>query len=177
MIDVKQAVPQAAPAPGEGWRIVWGVLLIVSGFLAVMMPEVAALATTVIFGWLLTFGGGCEVAYAVHTLAAGGFAWKLTSGILTLLLGVAILIFPLAGAASLGLLVGSFLFVGGIARTALALRLKPRLRWGWVLIDGLLSVALSILILSGWPHSSLTIIGLFTGFWLLWSGTCRITLR
>ena len=36
-----------------GWHIAYGVLLIIVGILAVAMPGVAALATALVFGWLL----------------------------------------------------------------------------------------------------------------------------
>ena len=167
----------AATAPGSGWKIVWGVLLIIAGILAVLMPGVAALATALVFGWLLVLGGGFEIVYAIQTRHNQGFGWKLASGILTLVLGLAILVLPLAGVASLALIVGAFLFAGGIARTGLSFRIRPRQGWGWVLFDGLLSIVVAILILIGWPQSSLAIIGLLTGFSLISTGIWRIMLR
>lgn len=164
-------------APGRGWQIAWGVLLIVAGVLAVMMPAIAALATAVVFAWLLIFGGAFEIAYAYHTRAHDGFGWKLASGIVTLLLGIAILVIPVAGVLSLALLVGAFLFLGGITRISLAFRIRPRRGWGWVLFDGLLSIVLAILIAIRWPQSSLAIIGLLTGFSLIMTGIWRIVLR
>ncbi len=165
-----------ADAPTGRGQVVWGVLLIIAGILAVLMPGIAALATALFLAWLLIFGGVFEIAYAVHTRASGGLGWKLASGILTLLLGIAILAVPLAGVASLALLVGVFLFVGGLARAVLALQLKPRRGWSWVLFDGLLAVALAILIVLGWPQSSLAFIGLLTGFSLISTGVWRIVL-
>jgi uncharacterized membrane protein HdeD (DUF308 family) len=161
----------------SGWRVAWGVLLIIAGILAIVMPGVAALATALIFGWLLLFSGIFEIAYAVHTRAHAGFGWKLASGILTLVLGVAIVFLPVAGIASLALLVGAFLFAGGIARVVLSFRLRPARGWGWVLFDGLLSIALAILIAIGWPASSIAFIGLLTGFTLVFTGIWRIVLR
>jgi len=168
---------QTVAAPSTGWQIAWGVLLIICGILAVAMPGVAALATALVFAWLLIFGGGCEIAYAIQTRDKNGFGWKLASGILTLVLGIAILVLPLAGAASLALLVGAFLFASGITRTVLAFRLKPQRGWGWILFDGLLSIGLALLIAIGWPQSSLAFIGLLTGFTLILTGIWRIMLR
>jgi uncharacterized membrane protein HdeD (DUF308 family) len=165
------------PAPASGWEIALGVLLIISGVLAMVLPGVAALATALLFAWVLVFGGGCEVAYAFQTRAQNGFGWKLASGFLTLVLGIAILVVPLAGVASLALLVGAFLFAGGIARTALAFKLKPARGWGWVLFDGLLSIVVAVLIAIGWPENSFAFIGLLTGLWLIWAGVWRILLR
>ena len=82
-----------------------------------------------------------------------------------------------AGVASLAMLVGAFLFVGGITRIALAFKLKPQRGWGWVLFDGLLSVVIAALIAFGWPESSVAFIGLLAGFWLIWAGLWRILLR
>jgi uncharacterized membrane protein HdeD (DUF308 family) len=123
------------------------------------------------------FRRGCEIAYAIQTRDKDGFGWKLASGILTLVLGIAILVLPLAGAASLALLVGAFLFASGITRTVLAFRLKPQRGWGWILFDGLLSIGLALLIAIGWPQSSLAFIGLLTGFTLILTGIWRIMLR
>lgn len=162
--------------PGSGWIIAWGVLLVIAGVLALLMPAIAALATALFFAWLLIFGGVFEIAYAIQTRARRGFGWKLCSGLLTLALGVAILVMPVVGVASLALLVGSFLLLGGIARSLLAFRLRPLPRWGWVLFDGLLSIVLAILIMLGWPESSLALIGLLTGFSLIFSGIWRIVL-
>ena len=163
-------------APGNGWQIACGVLLIITGILAVLMPGIAALATALFFAWLLIFGGAFEIAYAIQTRRTDGFGWKLASGILTLLLGIAILLVPFAGVASLALLVGAFLFVGGIARTRLAFRLRPRRGWGWVLFDGLVSIGLAIFIAIGGPQSSVAFIGLLTGLSLIATGVWRIML-
>jgi uncharacterized membrane protein HdeD (DUF308 family) len=174
MANAENAVPAAS---GSGWQVVWGVLLIAAGVLAVLMPGVAALATALIFAWVLIFGGGFEIVYAVQTRARHGFGWKLASGVLTLVLGIAILVVPVAGVASLALMVGAFLFAGGVTRTMLAFRLKPQSGWGWVLLDGLVSIAVAILIAIGWPQSSLAFIGLLTGFSLIATGVWRIILR
>jgi uncharacterized membrane protein HdeD (DUF308 family) len=164
-------------AHGSGWQVVWGVLLILCGILALLMPAVAALATALVFAWLLIIGGAVEMAYAFHTRGQKGFGWKLASAILTLLLGIAILVVPLAGVASLALLVGAFLFVGGISRTILSFQLKPERGWGWVLFDGLLSIVVAVLIAIGWPQTSLAFIGLLVGFTLISTGIWRIMLR
>jgi uncharacterized membrane protein HdeD (DUF308 family) len=164
-------------ASGSGWSVVWGILLVIAGILAVLMPGIAALATALVFGWLLVLSGIFEIVYAFQTRAQGAFGWKLASGILTLILGLAIVVVPLAGAAAMALMVGAFLFAAGISRTALSFHIKPIKGWGWVLFNGLLSIALGILIAIGWPANSIAFIGLLTGFTLISSGIWRIMLR
>ena len=165
-----------APTHSRGWVIFWGILLIVTGILAILMPEVAALATALTLAWLLIFAGIVEIVHAVQTRHRPGFGWKLASGIVTLLLGLSILLFPVAGIASLALMIGAFIFAGGIFRLLLAFRLRPQKGWGWVLFDALLSIVIGGLIAWGWPASSIAFIGLLTGFWLLFTGVWRIIL-
>jgi uncharacterized membrane protein HdeD (DUF308 family) len=166
----------APDRPHRGWQLAWGVLLMVLGVLAVLMPAVAALATAFVFAWILIIAGACEIANAIQTRRANGFGWKLVAGLLTLVLGIAIVAGPLAGVATLALLVGGFLLVSGVTRAMLAWRLRPGRGWGWVMFNGVLSIALAILIIVGWPASSLAIIGLLTGFSLLSAGFWRLAL-
>ena len=164
------------PAPRRGWVLFWGILLIILGVFAILMPEVAALATALTLAWLLIFAGIAEIVHAIQTRHRLGFGWKLASGIVTLLLGMAILLFPVAGIASLALMIGAFIFAGGIFRLILAFRLRPQKGWGWVLFDALLSIVIGGLIAWGWPASSIAFIGLLTGFWLLFTGIWHIIL-
>jgi len=160
----------------RGWSIVWGALLIVTGILALLMPEIAALATALTLAWLLVLAGAFEILHAVQTRHRDGFGWKLASGIVTLLLGISIVLFPVAGVATLALWIGAFLFAGGVLRLILAFRLRPERGWTWVLVDGLLSIVVGGLIAWGWPASSIPFIGLLAGFWLLFAGIWRIML-
>lgn len=160
----------------RGWSIVWGVLLIATGILALLMPEIAALATALTLAWLLVFAGAFEILHAVQTRHRDGFGWKLASGIVTLLLGISIVLFPVAGVATLALWIGAFLLAGGVLRLILAFRLRPARGWMWVLVDGLLSIVVGGLIAWGWPASSIPFIGLLAGFWLLFAGIWRIML-
>ena len=164
------------PTHRRGWCIFWGILLIITGILAILMPEIAALATVLTLAWLLTFAGIVEIVHAFQTRRRAGFGWKLAAGIITFLLGLSLLLFPVAGIATLALWIGALVFASGIVRLILAFRVRPAKGWGWVLFDGILSIGVGALIAWGWPASSVGFIGLLTGFWLLFSGIWRITL-
>ncbi len=171
-----QSAPDLGSRPHRGWSIAWGVLLIIMGILALLMPEIAAFATVLTLGWLLIVAGIVEVVHSFQTRHRSGFGWKLAAGTITLILGLLILFFPIAGVATLALWIGAFIFAGGIVRVILAFRVKPAKGWGWVLFDGILAIVIGGLIAWGWPASSIAFIGLLTGFWLLFSGIWRITL-
>jgi uncharacterized membrane protein HdeD (DUF308 family) len=158
------------------WVIVWGILLIVTGVVAIMQPAVAALAFELLLGWLLVFAGVVEIVYAIQERAKEGFTHKILLAILTLVLGVFLLLRPGIGIASIALLIGAFLFAHGIAAVMLALKLKPRQGWGWVLFDGILSIVIAILIAIGWPSSSMGFVGTLVGIVLMYGGVWRIVL-
>jgi uncharacterized membrane protein HdeD (DUF308 family) len=158
------------------WVTILGVVMIVAGFLAVLAPGPAALAATIFFGAMFFVGGVAEVAHAVATRTETGFVWKLLSGIAMIVLGALFAIFPLAGIATLALLVGGLLLAHGVCSVMLALKRRPGRGWGWILFDGVLSIVLAIMIAVGWPESSIPIIGLLAGFSLISAGMWRIML-
>jgi uncharacterized membrane protein HdeD (DUF308 family) len=158
------------------WVTILGVIMIIAGFLAVIAPGPAALAATVFFGAMFFVGGVAEVAHAVATRTETGFAWKLLSGVAIIVLGALFAIFPIAGIATLALLVGGLLLAHGVCSVMLAVKRRPGRGWGWIMFDGVLSIALAIVIAGGWPASSIPIIGLLAGFSLISAGMWRIML-
>lgn len=158
------------------WVIVWGILLIVTGLIAIMKPTVAALAFELLLAWLLVFAGIVEIVYAIQERGKDGFRLKILLAILTLLLGVFMLARPGIGIASIALLIGAFLLAHGITAVMLAFKLKPARGWGWVLFDGILSIVIALLIASGWPDSSIGFVGTLVGILLMYGGIWRIML-
>lgn len=158
------------------WITILGVVMIIAGVLAVLAPGPAALAATLFFGAVFIVGGAAEIAHAFATRHEEGFGWKLFSGISMLVLGILFAAFPVAGIATLALLVGALLFAHGVGSGILAFKVKPRQGWGWILFDAIVSIVLAILIAIGWPASSIAFIGLLTGFSLITTGIWRIVL-
>jgi uncharacterized membrane protein HdeD (DUF308 family) len=159
-----------------GWVVVWGVLLIAAGILAIVIPAPAALAFALVLAWLLVFAGVVEIAHAIHQRAEPGFVWKLIVGVVTLALGVVMLVSPAMAIASLALLFGAFLFASGISTVMLALKLRPKAGWGWVLFDGVLSIGIAVLIALGWPQNSIAFVGILVGICMISGGFWRIVL-
>ncbi len=156
------------------WVTVWGVVLIVAGFLAVLAPGAAALAAAVFLAAMFLIGGGAEIAEAIATRSHAGFGWKLVAGIAMTILGLLFAFFPVAGIATLALMVGGLLLAHGICSVMFAFKRRPRRGWGWIMFDGLLSIGLAILIAIGWPATSIAFIGLLVGFSMISAGVWRI---
>lgn len=164
------------PQRASRWVMILGIVMIIAGVLAVFAPAPAALAASLFFAAMFIVGGAAEIAHAIATRTHDGFAWKLLSGIAMVVLGVLFAVFPVAGIASLALLVGALLLANGVFSVMLAVRIRPKQGWGWILFDGVLSIVLAAMIAIGWPTTSIPIIGLLTGFVLISGGVWRIML-
>ena len=111
-----------------GWSIALSVLMILTGVLAIMIPPVAGIAVLVVVAWLLMFSGAAHLVFGWHTRTAGGMVWELLLGILYILVGVYALLNPVAGLASLTLVLAIYLFYGSGVGTDLVVP-SPSSRW------------------------------------------------
>lgn len=168
--------PSLAPGFSSGWSLALGILLLIAGIAALLFPVIAAVAATLYIGWFALIAGGIAIAVAIRTRAEAHLGWRLLVGVVYLLLGFLLVANPLAGAVSLAIIVGALLAAAGAVEITLALRIRPRKGWGWLLANGVLSIVLAILIAIGWPLDSLVLIGYFVGLQILACGVARIGL-
>ena len=103
----------ARAALREHWVLflVEGVVLLVLGATAVVLPPLATLAVTILFGWLFLVSGIVGLFTTYWLRHAPGFWWSLVSAILALVVGGMLLASPLTGAFSLTLLLIAFFIV------------------------------------------------------------------
>ena len=127
--------PSALFKKSLGWVIALSVVMIIAGILAIIMPPIAGIAVTVLFGWLLTFSGVAHLAYAWHTRGTGAILWELLLGAAYLFAGIYTLLHPLLSLVSLTLVLGVYLFVEAILEFIMAVRFVPAGRL-WVAIRG-----------------------------------------
>jgi uncharacterized membrane protein HdeD (DUF308 family) len=157
-----------------GWSIGLSVLMIIAGVLAIVIPPVAGFTVLLVIAWLLMFSGAFHFVFAWHTRSAGGMIWEVLLGILYLSVGVYALLHPVAGLASLTLLLAAYLFAEGVLELVLSFRLRPMHGSGWLLADGVITLILGILIWRTWPSSSEWVIGTLVGISMLFSGVSRL---
>ena len=159
-----------------GWSIGLSVLMIVAGVLAIGLPMVAGIAVNLVVAWLLIFSGVMHLVFAWHTRTTGGFFWELLEGILYAVVGVYLLLRPVAGLASLTLALAIYLFFEGILELILSFRLRPMSGTGWLLFDGIITLILGVMIWRSWPSSAVWAIGILVGVSMLFSGVSRLML-
>ena len=155
------------------WKLflVQGIVMMVLGFLAVAEPNVATLAVTLFVGWLFLIAGVFRAASAWHSRQMPGFAWSMLTALLSIVLGVILILRPLAGVLTLTMVLVAFFIVEGIASIIAAIKHRLHLRsWGWVLFSGIVDLLLAYLIWAGWPSSADWAIGLLVGINMLFFG-------
>jgi uncharacterized membrane protein HdeD (DUF308 family) len=152
-----------------GWLVALGILLIIAGVLAICFPVAATLTTVTFFGILLLCGAGVQVVSAIWTRGWGGFFLHLLIALLYFWVGLFLLDRPGLGAAGYTLMLAVFFVFGGVLRIILALGHRFS-GWGWVLLNGIITLLLGILIWRDLPEAAFWVIGTFVGIELLFNG-------
>lgn len=157
----------------------WNSFLL-SGFFLVLLGTIAlssvfwtTMASVMIFGVLLLAAGIASTLGAFWASEWKGFFAQLIIGILSAVVGGLILANPEIGAASITLLLAVFFVGAGLSKIAGALLLEIE-NWGWMMMSGLVTLALGLLILAQWPSSALWVLGLFIAIDLMITGWTSI---
>src|ERR1700726_241666 len=154
--------------------ILWGVLLIVFGMVAVGLPLLAAVAVNALVAWLIVLAGVVHLMLAFRVHGAGSMIWKLLVGIAYLCFGAYLILHPVLAVASLTLVLASLFLVEGILNIVLYVKMRPIHGSSWVLVDGIITLLLGLMIYMQWPSSSAWAIGTLVGVSLIFSGVTRV---
>jgi len=171
-----QSISSDVVRQASTWSIVWGVLLIVFGAMAVGSPFVAAVAVNVFIAWLIVLAGMVHLILAFQAHGAGGLIWKLLVGLAYLCFGVYLIMHPVLAVASLTLLLASLFLIEGIFDVVLFFRMRSMRGSSWILLDGIITLLLGLLIYLQWPSSSAWAIGTLVGVSMIISGVTRVML-
>jgi uncharacterized membrane protein HdeD (DUF308 family) len=164
----------------EHWRLllVEGIILVVLGMAAILVPPIAGLAATIFLGWLFLIGGIVGLVATLRARHAPGFGWALLSAVVALLAGGVLLWNPLQGLLTLTYVLIAYFIVDGVLMIAFAIAHRRELsgRWEWLLLNGVIDLVLAALILTGLPGSFAWALGLLLGIDLVFGGTSLIAM-
>jgi uncharacterized membrane protein HdeD (DUF308 family) len=171
-----QSLANFTGRPGSTASIIWGVVLVILGVLAIGSPFLAAIAVDVAIAWLIVFAGIVHIVIAFHSHGAGSVIWKLLVGLAYLAFGTYLIFRPLLGVASLTLLLAALFVIEGTLNVIMYYKMRPLHGSAWVLIDGIITLFLGGIIYWQWPLSSAWAIGLVVGISMMVSGMARIAM-
>ena len=156
--------------------IVWGILLIVFGTVAIGSPFLAAVAVNVAIAWLIVLAGAVHIMLAFRAHGAGSVIWKLLVGVAYLFFGTHLIWHPLLCVASLTLILASLFLIEGILNIILFFKMRSLGGSSWVLVDGIITLLLGLMIYMQSPSSSAWAIGILVGVSMIISGVSRVML-
>jgi uncharacterized membrane protein HdeD (DUF308 family) len=172
---LQQAVANALHAHWKTF-LIEGIILVILGVLAILLPPLATITFTLVIGSLFLIAGIVGLITTLYMRGMPGFWWSLFSAIVSIAAGVVLLLWPLSGALSLTFLLIAFFVVEGIVSIMYAIEHRNQLsgRWGWMLASGVVDLILAGIIFAGLPGTADWALGLLVGINLVFGGTAMI---
>jgi uncharacterized membrane protein HdeD (DUF308 family) len=153
-----------------------GVLLAVLGIAALILPPLASLAITIFLGWMFLISGIGGLIVTYWARSTPGFWWSLISAALAVFAGMLLLARPMQAVLTLTIVLGAYFLAEGVTTIMYALEHRRELsgRWSWLLISGLVDIAISFMVITGLPSTAEWAIGVLVGINLLFGGATLI---
>jgi uncharacterized membrane protein HdeD (DUF308 family) len=178
--DIEGVQRAVVTALHQHWKLYLaeGIVLVILGLLAVVVPPIATLAVTILFGWLFMVSGVVGLVTTFWMRAAPGFWWALISAALAIMVGALLLAQPVQGALTLTYVLVAFFVIEGVATIMFALDHRRELsgRWGFMLVSGIVDLVLAVMIVAGLPSTAAWAIGLLVGINLVFGGMALISM-
>jgi uncharacterized membrane protein HdeD (DUF308 family) len=153
-----------------------GIILVILGFAAIVVPPIAGLATTIFLGWMLLLGGVVGLVSTFWGRSLPGYWWSLLSALVAVFAGIILLWYPIEGLVTLTYVLIAYFIVDGILSIMLAIEHRRELtgRWEWMVFSGIVDLILAGIIIAGLPGAFAWALGLMVGIDLVFGGTSLI---
>jgi uncharacterized membrane protein HdeD (DUF308 family) len=176
--DITDLQSKMSATVREHWKafLFEGILLVILGLAAMIVPPLASLAVTIFLGWMFLISGIAGLALTFWARQMPGFWWSLISAALAVGAGIVLLARPVQGTLTLTIVVGAYFLAEGVATIMYALEHRRELsaRWSWMLVAGLMDILIAAIVIAGLPGSATWAIGLLVGINLLFGGATLI---
>jgi uncharacterized membrane protein HdeD (DUF308 family) len=159
-----------------GVLVVLGILSIIAGILAILNPFPASLAAVTLAGWAFLIIGALQIIEAFRSTGWGGRIWALAIGVLALVTGVNLVGAPFAGMVSLTIVLAILFVVSGIVKLIAGWQIKNSQYRLAILVSGIASLLLGVIIISNFPISAITSLGILLGVELISDGVSAFSL-
>lgn len=155
---------------GPGVLVVFGLLAILAGTMALAFPAPASFTANFFVGGSLVVTGIAGVWGALAGAGRRDTASIILLGLATAVLGFILLLFPDAGLATLTMVIGIIFVASGVLKLVLGFHIRRR-SWRWaVMAAGALSLLLGFMIFTGLPGAAYVVPGLLMAVELLCYG-------
>jgi uncharacterized membrane protein HdeD (DUF308 family) len=129
-----------------------GVLLLIAGVVAIVVPAISAIAPNELLGLVLAFVGIVQIAQSGKMQGEALFAWHLTLGLLAAIGGVLVYLDPFPGIVTITVLMAIVFAVHGLTQIAFAARVRQLDGWHWFLVSGVIALVVAGLLIARLPY-------------------------
>ena len=150
--------------------VIVGFLMLICGIFAIGSPLVAGVYVTIFVGAMLIVGGLAQCFLAFQAGAFGKGLLIFVVGALTAVAGFYLLNQPLAGLASITIILAAYFVIAGISELVSAFQIRPADGWGLMLFSGIVTLLLGIMIWRQFPLSGAWAVGVLFGLKLVLGG-------
>jgi uncharacterized membrane protein HdeD (DUF308 family) len=156
--------------------LIEGIVFVILGLLAILVPQVATLTVTILIGWLFVISGIMGLISTFAARQAPGFWWALLSAVLAIVAGAVLLGWLAAGVLTLTYVLIAFFFIEGVSSIMYAIEHRRELTqgWMWMLASGVVTLALGVIILLGLPGTAAWALGLLVGIDMVFGGSALV---
>lgn len=153
-----------------------GVGLIVLGVLALALPQQSGLALAVGVGILLLLSGALRIFFLFLSPSWGALFLRLLFGALSVVAGAMMILDPALGLKAITIVAIIYFLLDGITEIILGLKLPPGGGGLWLMLGGVVSLALAIMIWRQWPVSGDKAVAILVGIKLILDGVVIVAL-
>src|SRR5664279_3777971 len=132
--DISNLQNKMSAAVREHWKafLIEGILLVVLGLGAMIVPPLASLAVTIFLGWMFLISGVAGLALTFWARKMPGFWWSLFSAVLAIGAGIVLLARPVQGILTLTIVVGAYFIAEGVSTIMFVMRSLGRCISAWL---------------------------------------------
>lgn len=156
--------------------LIEGIILLVLGLAAILLPQIASFTIAIVLGWLFLVGGGISFVTTIMTRNAPGFWWSFISAIVTIAAGLLLIGWPVSGVLSLTFILTAFLIADGLLMILFGIEHRRLMsqRWTWFVVNGVIDLVLAAIIIAGLPGTALWVLGLIVGIDFVFGGASLV---
>jgi len=145
-----------------------GMIVTILGVVALIVPAAAAELFSILLGAILLLSGLFQI-WASAKLHWRGVSY--ISAMAAIVAGFLLMFWPEASLLVLTVIVSVFLFVEGCLEIFISTIYAPFSGWAWMLLSGIITLALVVLIYAGWPISGVWFLGVLIGVNFIFFGS------
>jgi uncharacterized membrane protein HdeD (DUF308 family) len=153
------------------WLYAIGVLALIGGVAAILVPAVASVTIAIFTGWVLLLVGVTMLVHEIRMRGRAHRSWlDIVMALITAVAGLCLLLFPLTGTLTLTFFLISWFIATGVLQLFAWWQARRAPGSGLVAVNGVIALLLGVLIAANLPSSAAWAIGLLVGVNLVFFG-------